>query len=99
MMNLKTLLIVATMSLLGAADLCSACRTLTTENVIPFVSKRIHQPRRKCKQFPPVTPLKGWISDFTNAIIDDFAVSARDSSNEILHECIVNYRKGLVGNF
>jgi hypothetical protein len=122
MMNKKILLFVATMSLLGAADLCSARSARTRVNITPLVSRRIRQlerlddnaarvaflgpqsqqqqPQKKgSEQFTPFTPLTEWISDFTRAIQDDFAASTKDLNNEIFHECVVSYSKGLMGNF
>jgi hypothetical protein len=122
MINKKNLLFVATMYLLGAADLCSCRSTRTRKNFSPFLSKRIQQQReydnsseciaffhtqsqqlqpqqQQIGQVAPLTPMTGWINDIRNAILDDFAATTKDSSNEILHQCVVNYRKGLVGNF
>ncbi|KAG7354442.1 hypothetical protein IV203_003798 [Nitzschia inconspicua] len=102
----------AVASLLGSADFAVASTRQCTERTF-LVSKRLHDDTRRIAFFrseqqpeqtssqnqPPLSPLTGWISDFSKAVKEDFAAVSENANTEILHECVVNYRKGLVGNF
>ncbi|KAG7351340.1 hypothetical protein IV203_010700 [Nitzschia inconspicua] len=98
----------AVAALLGSADFAVASTRQCTERTF-LVSKRIQDDTPRIAFFrsehpssqnqPPLSPLTGWISDFSKAVKEDFAAVSENANTEILHECIVNYRKGLLGNF
>jgi hypothetical protein len=54
---------------------------------------------RRIAFFRSNTPLTGWVKEFTGTVKNDFAQQSKCSKDQIMHECVVNYSKGLVGNF
>jgi hypothetical protein len=114
MMSKKSLLF-AVAALLGSADHCAARtrqrhpmpfvskriqqRSGDDGGKVAFLRSESSQQQREEAAVKSYSPLTGWISDFSKAVKDDFAATADDSSAEVFHECVVNYSKGLMGNF
>mmetsp|Transcript_11882 Transcript_11882/g.21986 ORF Transcript_11882/g.21986 Transcript_11882/m.21986 type:complete len:110 (+) Transcript_11882:105-434(+) len=60
---------------------------------------RISQDEDNTRSTKPVAPLSGWVKDFSGAVKEDFVSARSCKKEEIIHDCVVNYSWGLVGNF
>jgi hypothetical protein len=66
-------------------------------NHVAFFHKQ--QQQQQQSQKPSLT---GWVKDFSGTVKEDFVEASaprRCKKEEIIHECVINYSWGLVGNF
>jgi hypothetical protein len=67
-------------------------------NHVAFFHKQQQQQQQQ-SQKPSLT---GWVKDFSGTVKEDFVEASaprRCKKEEIIHECVINYSWGLVGNF
>jgi hypothetical protein len=111
-MMYKTLL--ALMFLALSADVISASTRPATKKSSSSGRIQQHEPsasphstghafirsQQEQKHSKSSAPLTGWVKDFSGAVKEDFVGASRSCKKEdIIHECVVNYSWGLVGNF